>query len=185
MPPGVPVARLKDARLTQGMAEWVLLNVLRFHRQDLEYRALQAARRWEELPAPPDTAARRAIFGECWCKNAGTTARTCSEPGFIEKIKGPIPEYYYFKGMCLAFWGEVGSVFEKITWSAELKDLFAALRDAAWALVREGLPDGPLTAPGTTYFAALDLAILAVRLALDGQDVGQGEQPGLRDIVRG
>ena len=57
-PPGVPVARLKDARLTQGMTEWVLLNVLRFHRQDLEYRALQAARRWEELPAP-DTATRR------------------------------------------------------------------------------------------------------------------------------
>ena len=57
-PSGVPVARLKDARLTRGMAEWVLLNVLRFHRQDLEYRALQAARRWEELPAP-DTGARR------------------------------------------------------------------------------------------------------------------------------
>ncbi len=57
-PPGVPVARLKDARLTQGMTEWVLLNVLRFHRQDPEYRALQAERRWEELPAP-DTAARR------------------------------------------------------------------------------------------------------------------------------
>jgi glyoxylate/hydroxypyruvate reductase A len=57
-PPGVPVARLVDARLTQGMTEWVLLNVLRFHRQDPDYRALQAARRWEELPAP-DTAARR------------------------------------------------------------------------------------------------------------------------------
>ena len=57
-PPGVPVARLKDARLTQGMTEWVLLNVLRFHRQDLEYRAQQAARVWEELPAP-DTAKRR------------------------------------------------------------------------------------------------------------------------------
>jgi len=57
-PPGVPVARLKDARLTQGMTEWVLLNVLRFHRQDPECRALQAARRWEELTAP-DTASRR------------------------------------------------------------------------------------------------------------------------------
>lgn len=57
-PPGVPVARLKDTRLTQGMTEWVLLNVLRFHRQDPEYRALQAGRRWEELPAP-DTASRR------------------------------------------------------------------------------------------------------------------------------
>jgi len=57
-PPGVPVARLVDDRLTQGMTEWVLLNVLRFHRQDLDYRALQAAGVWEELPAP-DTASRR------------------------------------------------------------------------------------------------------------------------------
>jgi len=57
-PPGIPVARLKDHRLTAGMTEWVLLNVLRFHRQDMEYRAQQAARIWDELPAP-DTAKRR------------------------------------------------------------------------------------------------------------------------------
>jgi glyoxylate/hydroxypyruvate reductase len=56
-PPGVPVARLVDRRLTQAMTEWVLLNVLRFHRQDPEYHAQQAARVWEELPAP-DTAER-------------------------------------------------------------------------------------------------------------------------------
>ena len=56
-PPGVPVARLVDRRLTQAMTEWVLLNVLRFHRQDPEYRAQQATRVWEELPAP-DTAER-------------------------------------------------------------------------------------------------------------------------------
>lgn len=57
-PPGIPVARLVDARLTQGMTEWVLLNVLRFHRQDAEYRTQQDARNWNELPAP-DTARRR------------------------------------------------------------------------------------------------------------------------------
>ena len=62
-PPGVPVARLKDARLTQGMTEWVLLNVLRFHRQDPEYRALQAERRWEELPAPETGSRRVGILG--------------------------------------------------------------------------------------------------------------------------
>jgi glyoxylate/hydroxypyruvate reductase A len=62
-PPGVPVARLKDARLTQGMTEWVLLNVLRFHRQDLEYRAQQAARVWEELPAPDTSKRRVGILG--------------------------------------------------------------------------------------------------------------------------
>jgi len=62
-PPGIPVARLKDARLTQGMTEWVLLNVLRFHRQDLEYRAQQAARIWNELPAPDTHKRRVGILG--------------------------------------------------------------------------------------------------------------------------
>jgi glyoxylate/hydroxypyruvate reductase len=62
-PPGVPVARLKDARLTQGMTEWVLLNVLRFHRQDPEYRAQQAARIWNELPAPDTHKRRVGILG--------------------------------------------------------------------------------------------------------------------------
>jgi glyoxylate/hydroxypyruvate reductase A len=62
-PPGIPVARLKDARLTQGMAEWVLLNVLRFHRQDLEYREQQAARVWNELPAPDTHKRRVGILG--------------------------------------------------------------------------------------------------------------------------
>jgi glyoxylate/hydroxypyruvate reductase A len=62
-PPGVPVARLKDARLTQGMTEWVLLNVLRFHRQDPEYRAQQAARVWNELPAPDTHQRRVGILG--------------------------------------------------------------------------------------------------------------------------
>lgn len=72
-PPGVPVARLKDERLTTAMGEWVLLNVLRFHRQDAEYRAQQAARVWKELPAP-DTARRRVGIlglGQLGCHAAG------------------------------------------------------------------------------------------------------------------
>ncbi|MBX9698544.1 MAG: glyoxylate/hydroxypyruvate reductase A [Acetobacteraceae bacterium] len=79
-PPGVPVARLKDTMLTQGMAEWVLLNVLRFHRQDPEYRALQAAAAWEELP-PPVTAERRiGILG--LGEIGGASARLCAHLGF-------------------------------------------------------------------------------------------------------
>jgi len=62
-PPGVPVARLVDTRLTQGMSEWVLLNVLRFHRQDPDDRAQQAAAVWEELPAPETAARRIGILG--------------------------------------------------------------------------------------------------------------------------
>jgi glyoxylate/hydroxypyruvate reductase A len=62
-PPGVPVARLVDRMLTTQMGEWVLLNVLRFHRQDPEYRALQRDRTWLELPAPVTAERRIGILG--------------------------------------------------------------------------------------------------------------------------
>jgi glyoxylate/hydroxypyruvate reductase A len=62
-PPGIPVARLVDRMLTTQMGEWVLLNVLRFHRQDLEYRALQRDRRWLELDAPVTAERRIGILG--------------------------------------------------------------------------------------------------------------------------
>ena len=62
-PPGIPVARLVDTMLTSQMGEWVLLNVLRFHRQDLEYRQLQRERTWLELPAPVTAERRIGILG--------------------------------------------------------------------------------------------------------------------------
>ncbi|RVT96706.1 glyoxylate/hydroxypyruvate reductase A [Rhodovarius crocodyli] len=62
-PPGIPVARLKDDMLTTAMGEWVLMNVLRFHRQDLEYRAQQEARMWNELPAPMTSERRVGFLG--------------------------------------------------------------------------------------------------------------------------
>ena len=62
-PPGIPVARLVDRLLTSAMSEWVLLNVLRFHRQDPAYRAQQTARVWDELPAPATEATRIGILG--------------------------------------------------------------------------------------------------------------------------
>ncbi|MCS6892899.1 MAG: glyoxylate/hydroxypyruvate reductase A [Rhodovarius sp.] len=79
-PPGVAVARLKDELLTTAMGEWVLLNVLRFHRQDLEYRDQQRQRIWRELPAP-ETARRRVGFlglGELGAHAAGL----CRSLGF-------------------------------------------------------------------------------------------------------
>jgi glyoxylate/hydroxypyruvate reductase A len=62
-PSGIPVARLKDALLTSAMAEWVLLNVLRFHRQDPEYRALQQRKEWLELSAPSTAERRIGLLG--------------------------------------------------------------------------------------------------------------------------
>lgn len=62
-PPGIPVARLVDRMLTSQMGEWVLLNALRFHRQDLEYRALQREETWLELPAPVTAERRIGMLG--------------------------------------------------------------------------------------------------------------------------
>jgi len=52
LPPGVPIARVVDPNLTARMTEYVLLHVLRYHRQQPAYDALQAAARWEELDQP-------------------------------------------------------------------------------------------------------------------------------------
>ena len=50
LPRGVPIVRLVDPYLTDAMSEYVVLQVLRLHRQDLDYRAQQQARIWRELP---------------------------------------------------------------------------------------------------------------------------------------
>jgi glyoxylate/hydroxypyruvate reductase len=57
-PAGVPVVRLIDTRLTQAMTEYVLLHVLRYHRQMPEFEAAQRERRWIK-PKPPVTDDRR------------------------------------------------------------------------------------------------------------------------------
>ncbi|CAA9569352.1 MAG: hypothetical protein AVDCRST_MAG88-2191 [uncultured Thermomicrobiales bacterium] len=49
-------------------------------------------------------------------------------------------------------------------------------REEAWALVQEGLPAGPHTAPGTAHFIALDLQCLAAQLALDDGEPAQARQ---------
>jgi glyoxylate/hydroxypyruvate reductase A len=62
-PRGIPVARLVDRMLTTQMGEWVLLNVLRFHRQDLAYRQQQRDGVWVELPAPVTAETRIGVLG--------------------------------------------------------------------------------------------------------------------------
>jgi len=63
LPPGVPIMRLIDRLLTTAMSEYVLLAVLRHHRQDAAYRAQQVRRLWRELPAPDTEATRIGILG--------------------------------------------------------------------------------------------------------------------------
>src|SRR6266702_3465441 len=48
LPKGVPIVRLVDPYMTDAMSEYVVLSVLRLHRQDLDYLAQQRAGIWEE-----------------------------------------------------------------------------------------------------------------------------------------
>jgi glyoxylate/hydroxypyruvate reductase A len=49
LPGGVPIVRLVDPYMTQAMSEYVVLQVLRLHRQDLDYRAQQESEIWLEF----------------------------------------------------------------------------------------------------------------------------------------
>ena len=66
LPRGVPIVRLVDPYMTDAMSEYVVLQVLRLHRQDLDYRAQQESEIWLELDQK--NAAERAVgilgFGE-------------------------------------------------------------------------------------------------------------------------
>jgi glyoxylate/hydroxypyruvate reductase A len=66
LPPHVPIVRLVDPYMTNAMSEYVVLQVLRLHRKDLDYMAQQGARIWHELEHK--NAAERSLgilgFGE-------------------------------------------------------------------------------------------------------------------------
>jgi glyoxylate/hydroxypyruvate reductase A len=72
LPRHLPIVRLVDPYLTAAMGEYVALQVLRLHRQDLDYQEQQRARVWRELDQK--NAADRPVgilgFGEIG-QNAG------------------------------------------------------------------------------------------------------------------
>src|SRR6266436_2669329 len=63
LPRGVPIVRLVDPYMTDAMSEYVVLQVLRLHRQDLDYRAQQAAGIWRELDQKNAAERRVGILG--------------------------------------------------------------------------------------------------------------------------
>jgi len=48
LPGGVPILRLVDPYMTDAMSEYIVLQVLRLHRQDIDYRTQQSAAEWRE-----------------------------------------------------------------------------------------------------------------------------------------
>lgn len=63
LPRGPHIIRIVDPWMARSMAEWVLLQVLRFHRQGPDYEALQRRREWAQLPAPETSTRRVGILG--------------------------------------------------------------------------------------------------------------------------
>jgi glyoxylate/hydroxypyruvate reductase len=59
LPPGVPIARVVDPRLTRSMAEYVVLHVLRYHRHFAATQDFQTRKQWRYIP--PDDAAATTI----------------------------------------------------------------------------------------------------------------------------
>ena len=63
LPPSIPVVRMVEDALTNGMTEYVLYHVLRFHRDMPHYEANQRNRLWHDLPQIPARERRIGILG--------------------------------------------------------------------------------------------------------------------------
>src|SRR5215469_16012899 len=63
LPRHIPIVRLVDPHMTDAMSEYVVLQVLRLHRRDLDYRAQQGAGVWRELDQPNAVDRRVGILG--------------------------------------------------------------------------------------------------------------------------
>jgi hypothetical protein len=79
----------------------------------------------EMLNDKTQTAERNRIFGDCWCKSVN--GGTCATPGFVELINpsvvGENAAYYYVKGACLAYWGEVQPLLVQIRWVGKVDEI--------------------------------------------------------------
>jgi len=63
LPLHLPIVRLVDPHMTDAMSEYVVLQVLRLHRRDLDYRAQQEAGLWHELDQQNAVKRRVGILG--------------------------------------------------------------------------------------------------------------------------
>ena len=63
LPTHVPVVRLVDPHLVAAMSEYILLQVMKLHRRDIEYTAQQRRREWKELDQVNAEDRRVSILG--------------------------------------------------------------------------------------------------------------------------
>ena len=63
LPQNVPIVRIVEPCVTSRMSQYILLAVLRFHRQAFTYQTFQKARHWEPLPLPETSSCTIGILG--------------------------------------------------------------------------------------------------------------------------
>src|ERR1700732_1547833 len=63
LPRHLPIVRLVDPHMTAAMSEYVVLQVLRLHRRDLDYRAQQERKDWRELDQQNAADRRGGVLG--------------------------------------------------------------------------------------------------------------------------
>ncbi|NES21824.1 MAG: glyoxylate/hydroxypyruvate reductase A [Symploca sp. SIO3E6] len=63
LPQNVPIVRIVEPRVTSRMTEYILLAVLRVHRQAFAYQTLQQAQHWQPLPLPETSSCTIGILG--------------------------------------------------------------------------------------------------------------------------
>lgn len=69
----------------------------------------------EMLLAKSDTAGRKAVFRDCWDKYMVKIAPATNV--------GASPNYFYFKGVCLAYWGEAAGTLASLPHVGTLLDM--------------------------------------------------------------
>ncbi|MGB5712794.1 MAG: NAD(P)-dependent oxidoreductase, partial [Waterburya sp.] len=63
LPQNVPVVRIVEPCVTSRMTEYILLAVLRFHRQAFTYQTFQKTRHWKPLSLPETSSCNVGILG--------------------------------------------------------------------------------------------------------------------------
>lgn len=73
LPPGIPVVRMVEQGLTNGMVEYVVYNTLRFHRFMPEYEQQQVKREWHGILQVPASQRTVGILG------LGELGKSCAD----------------------------------------------------------------------------------------------------------
>lgn len=140
-----------------------------------------------EMVLPKNASAdRKAVFSQCWCAQPRVSgippfvSGSCSSPGFVDKISPAAlgeehPAYFYFHGVCLAYWGEQGTLSEKLAFTPKVVDDIE--KGQTLDTRYEGGGIGRLAAGVYSNPAARPLGLYKPNEALELIDAALAEQP--------